>query len=214
LLTGGVTCIRDDQTIEIQRALPRGNQPSVWAYVNLTCGTELKWRSLGFYIMRMIYIIVASMYMMANKQFVSTINRYEALALKERVKEFVVDYFIRDDVDYRQELKKATNFFMRWKVSLLIVYIVVWVSSTIYSFTDPDTRAIVLPFDNYCGGEGEKGDFTWNREREIQVRCHFNFEYAIFFFLIASEILKVGLVILFLLSVIFLQIYRRRVSHL
>jgi len=181
-------------------------------YVDVTCGTEIKWRALSFYFLRIIYIFLTGAYIFLSKLFIGTINRYETIVNGDRIPKYLQDSLICSKKDYKKKLKEVSRSYLQIKSSFLFVYILVWVTVTTITFAVPDIRQIVWPTLKTCGGPDEH--LVFNDDRLIPYKCHFRHESIIFVLVLSSDLLKVVLFVSFILGTVFLRVYYRRVSAL
>jgi len=139
-------------------------------------------------------------------------NRYETIAIGDRLPRYLNNCLICSKRDYKQDLKKTANLYLKVKTICLAAYVVLWVAVTLATYSSNDVRQVVWPIKKSCGGPSEA--LVFNANRAIPFRCHFDFETIIFIFVLSSDVLKVVLFISFLLSTYYLRVYCRRVAAL
>jgi len=178
-------------------------------YFESTCATEIKYKALSFYIIRIAFVILGSIYMSINTLFISKINRYESILTRQTNLEFVGTKPVKklekeeEFVEfYKTKLARTSNTFLWSKVGLLTFFYTVL--AVVFWLQYGQFRTFILPDSDSCGGS----HLVFNRPRK-EYRCNFSSEWAIFLGTMFSDFLKVILAVLFFASVFFLFNYIR-----
>jgi len=212
LTGGGFYCIPEDPPLWDQlynkTFYTIQNHGIIRDYINLTCGSEIKFASWPFYLIRILYIVLAVTYMLFNKFFMQKINRYESVLTGQlELVQFVGFHQHIKEIDYEESLVTTSKQYIRVKIMLLPFYTIFLIGALLIQYIIYSN--LIIPVGLECGGPNHR--MIFNRER-IAFHCHFSLEWLLFLLSILSDTLKVILLFLYFLTISNLRHYIKYIN--
>ena len=180
-------------------------KPATDEYLSQVCGTQIRVDAQPFFIEKIIFLFFFLAIFYLNKSFVSRINRYHVIVMKENIKKYISISPVYLDVDYERRWKFAVTGFFIYKCITIVLLIVLIVAALVILNTIDEVKDLL----GFNGVEcGPKMDFVDNID--IKLVCHFEHEFLIRVFSYITNILAIMILVFYIFSVFSLIYYVKK----
>ena len=184
---------------------PLPPKPATDEYLGQVCGTQIRVDAQPFFIEKFIFLFFFLAIFYLNKSFISRINRYHVIVMKENIKHFISMSPIYVDVDYERRWKITIAGFFVYKVVTIIFLTVLIVAAFTILYTIDEVKDLLGFKGVECGP-----DMDFVDDIDIKLICHFEHEFLIRVFSYITNILAILILVLYILSVVSLLYYVKK----
>lgn len=205
MINTGAQCLEYPFTIDYQITNTTSTDHiNAGNYLNIVCSTQIKMRAIGFYLLRVGFLVYTGMFLAFSKWQMRAINKYENIVVGHKLEKFVGKNAVDVDRDYQLDLAEKAMTFLKVKGVFLIFFTLTVIGMLCYTFLDPDIREVYFPDSFKCVTDGE---FTTFADDFYEYRCHFDEEFLIFVVAVTSDMFKVMLLVILWISLFLLVKY-------
>jgi hypothetical protein len=217
---GQMLCI--PTTSHVDAMLNRTARQKMPAYVNLLCATEIRSTAsrLPFYFAKVGLLALAGYILFQFRTYMRAINKNACVLARQRLPQHMLDGTVDVDVaKYEGERGiawRAVRDYLQYKTAASAVYSCAFLVLTVMQYAFGPWREIIMPNAIACTGTMKH----FNRERNIDLRCHPKAEWEIFVIAVVSTAFQVCFWLALLISILSTRQYlhtrtnfRRRTAH-
>lgn len=202
ILVDDFVCI--EEGLSIPEALESTLPPkrALDEYLVQICGTQIRNDSYWFFIEKIFFLFFFLSVFYINKSFVSRINRYHVIIMKEKISHYLTQAPIYVDVNYEKRWKFVVASFFVYKI-FTTIFLALLIAAALIIINLVDSVKELLSYEGVTCGP----DMTFVEDIDITLVCHFEHEFLIRVLSYVTNVLAFLILFLYFLSIFSLIFY-------
>lgn len=180
-------------------------KPAIDEYLAQVCGTEIRSKIYWFYIEKIVFLFFFLAIFYINKSFISRINRYHVIVMREKISHYISNSPIYKNVNYERRWQITVGVYVLFKIISTLFLIVLMVGAFIILEEASDVQELLGFEGETCGPKMRFVD-----DIGLKLRCHFEHEFLIRALSYITSLLALIIVILYFLSIFSVVFYVKK----
>lgn len=205
ILIDDFVCIEEHANIveELAKEIPA--KKAIDEYLGQVCGTEIRSKIYWFYIEKIVFLFFFLAIFYINKSFISRINRYHVIIMREKISRYITNDPVYKNVNYEKRWRFTIGVYILFKI-ISTLFLIILIIGAFIILNEVEAIQELLAFEGeLCG---PKMKFVDNIGLEL--RCHFEHEFLIRVLSYITNILAVIIVVLYFLSIFCVIFYVKK----
>lgn len=174
ILVDDFVCFEEGTSIPLALEGTKPPKPAIEEYLAQVCGTQIRNDSYWFFIEKIFFLFFFLSIFYLNKSFVSRINRYHVIIMREKISHYLTDAPIYVNVNYEKRWKFVVGTFFIYKI-FTTIFLAALIAAALIIINLEDSVKELLSYEGVTCGP----DMTFVEDIDIKLICHFEHEFLI-----------------------------------
>ena len=174
-------------------------------YLGQVCGTEIRSKIYWFYVEKIVFLFFFLAIFYINKSFISRINRYHVIVMREKISHFLSNAPVYKNVNYEKRWQFTVGVYIIFKIISTLFLILLIVAAFLILNEISEIKELLAFEGEHCGPKMKFVD-----DIDVELICHFEHEFLIRVLSYITNILALIIVILYFISIFCVIFYVRK----